>query len=140
MLIGFKIMCFFVAFSNKLRPKEFVESHTCNASLLSLLMATKTGSPFPSTGLIEPLYTLPNPPSPILRSLLKSFVARLSSVKEKTRKLWAFSSYSSGIPRGEANEHEDLVTLSAPENSGFSCSFSSGADLCLLLLLVLSLK
>lgn len=117
--------------SDQLHPKEIVESHTCKASLLSLLIATTTGFPFPSAGWIEPLNTLPNPPSPILKSLLKSLVARLSSEREKTLKFWPFSSYSSGIPRGEADELEDLVTLSAPEKSSCSFSFSSGADLCL---------
>jgi len=49
-------------------------------------MATTTGFPFPSAGCTEPLNTLPNPPSLILKSMLKSLGARLSSEREKTFK------------------------------------------------------
>lgn len=93
--------------------EERRDIHTCKPFGLSFFTATRMFSPFPSGGLIQPLYTLPNPPSPILSSLQKSLVALLSSLSPKTRRLWALSSYNSGMLRGEETEPEDLLVCFA---------------------------
>lgn len=80
-------------------------------------MATMVGGPSPpSAGLTEPLYTLPNPPSPILSSLLKLLVASLSSVREKTLRLPSLSLYISGMLRAEGDGREpvDLAARLVP--------------------------
>lgn len=103
-------------------------------------MATTIGSPRPFGGLIVPLYTLPNPPSPIFSSLWKPFVASLSSSYWKTLKLCSFSLYNSGMLRGDCNESNDLVPRVTAELSDLFWFCSSGADLDPLLVLNLSLK
>lgn len=83
----------------------------------------------PSAGLIEPLYTTPKPPSPILSNLLKLLVASLSSNRENTLKLCSLSLYISGMPLGDDIEPVDLVTpRSSPEFCGFLVFLNSGAD------------
>lgn len=96
-------------------------NNTCSPCVLSFLMATTVGGPTPpSAGLIEPLYTLPKPPSPILSRRLKLLVASLSSMREKTLRLPSLSLYISGMLRadGDGREPVDLTArllLLAPE-------------------------
>lgn len=61
---------------------------------------------------MEPLYTLPKPPSPIFNILLKFLVASLSSERVKTLKFCSLSLYISGMLRADDTEPVDLVTLS----------------------------
>lgn len=100
--------------------------YTWKPRVLSLLIATGNGSPCPSEGLMDPLYTLPNPPSPILSVLLKPWVASLSSCKVKTLKLFSFSLYKSFTLLGEDREP---VELAARFTAGFFFLCNSGADL-----------
>ena len=76
---------------------------------------------------MDPLYTLPKPPSPSLSILLKPLVASLSSCKVKTLKLCSFSLYKSFTLFGE--DTEEPVEVAARFTAGVFFLCSSGADL-----------